>query len=88
MVVAVVTVGVAALTTAAEETVEAKETRLVEVVTRETARILDEVTWAVAVALGEAAGDDETVRGVAPLVAVHLSARPPLQVRTAATSRW
>ena len=90
MVVAVVTVGVATPTTAVEEATAAKaeKAQLVEGVTREAARILDEVTGAVAAALGEAAGDDETVRVVVPLFAVHLSARPPLQVRTTATPRW
>ena len=38
-----------------------------EVVTREAVRILDEVAGAVAAALGEAAVDDETARGVVPL---------------------
>ena len=46
MVVAVVTVGVATPTTAAVETVEAEEARLVKVVAREPARILVEVTGA------------------------------------------
>ena len=55
-----------------------------EVVTREAVRILDEVAGAVAAALGEAAVDDETARGVVPPVAVPLSARPRLQARTAA----
>ena len=74
MVVAVVTVGVATPTTAAERTAaaEAEEVRLVEVVAREAVRILDEVAGAVAAALGEAAVDDETARGVVPLVTVHL----------------
>ena len=52
MVVAMVTVGVATPTTAAEETVGAEEARLVDVVAREPARILVEVTGAVATALG------------------------------------
>ena len=47
---------------------------------------LDEAAGAVAAALGEAAGDDKTEREVVPLVRVHLSARPRLQARTAATS--
>ena len=90
IVVEVVTVGVATPTTAVEESTAAKadEARLVEGVNREAARILDEVIEAVAAALGEAAGDDETVRGVVPLVTLHLSARRPLQVRTPATPRW
>ena len=88
MVVAVVTVGVATPTTVAGETVEAEEARLVELVAREPVRRLDEATGAVAAALGEAAVDDETARGVVPLVTVHPSARLPLEVRTAATSRW
>ena len=72
MVVAVVTVGVATPTTAVEEatTVEAEEARLVEVVAREPVRLLDEAAGAVAAALGEAAVDDETARGVVPLVTV------------------
>ena len=90
MVVAVVTVGVVTCTTAAEEAAaaEAEEARLVEGVTREAARILDEVTGAVVVALGEAARDGETARGVVPLVTVPLSARPWLQARTDARSLW
>ena len=88
MVVAVVTVGVAAPTTAAEGTVEAEEARLVEVVDREAARILDEVTGAAATAPGEAAVDDETARGVVPLLTVPLSARLRLQARTSARSLW
>ena len=90
MVVAVVTVGVATPTTAVEEATaaEAEEARLVEGATREAARILDAVTEVAAAALGEAAGDDETAQGVVPSVTVHPSARPSLQVRTAATSRW
>ena len=86
MVVAVVTVGVAAPTTAAEKTVEAEEARLVEVVDREDARILDGGAGGVATALGEAAVDDRTARGVVPLVTVPLLARPRLQARTAARS--
>ena len=88
MVVTVVTVGVATPTTAEEETVGAEEARLVEVVARAAVRILDEATGAVAAALGEAAVDDETARGVVPLVTVPLSARPRLQARTAARSLW
>ena len=88
MVVAVITVGVATPTTAAEETVGAEEARLVDVVAREPARILVEVTGAVATALGEAAVDDETARGVIPLATVPLSARPRFQARTAARSLW
>ena len=88
MVVAVVTVGVATPTTAEEETVGAEEARLVEVVARAAVRILDEATGAVAAALGEAAVDDETARGVVPLVPVPLSARLRLQARTAARSLW
>ena len=88
MVVAVVMVGVATPTTAAVETVEAEEARLVEVVAGEPARILVEVTGAVATALGEAAVDDETARGVIPLATVPLSARPRFQAQTAARSLW
>ena len=83
-----VTVGVATPTTAAEETMEAIEARLVEVVAREPVRPLDQVAGAVAAALGEAAVDDETAPGVVPLVTAQPSARPPVQVWTAATSRW
>ena len=88
MVVTVVTVGVATPTTAAEETVEAEEARLVEAVAREPVRLSDEVAGAVAAALGEAAVVDETARGVVPLVPVPLSARLRLQARTAARSLW
>ena len=88
MVVAVVTVGVATPTTAAEEKVEAEEARLVEVVAREPVRLLDEAAGAVDAALGEAAVDDKTARGVVPLVTVPLSARPRFQARTAARSLW
>ena len=88
MVVAVVTVGVATPTTAAEETVEAEEARLVEAVAREPVRLSDEVAGAVAAALGEAAVVDETARGVVPLVTVPLSARPRFQARTAARPLW
>ena len=88
MVVAVVTVGVATPITAAEETVEAEEARLVDVVAREPARILVEVTGAVATALREAAVDEETARGAVQLVPVPLSARLRLQARTAARSLW
>ena len=89
MVVAVVTVGMATSTTAVEEAAvtEAEEARLVEGVSREAARIFDEVPGAVTAALGEAAGDDETARVVVPRITVHLSARPRLQVRTAARPR-
>ena len=88
MVVTVVTVGVATPTTAAEETVEAEEARLVEAVGRKPVRLSDEVAGAVAAALGEAAVVDETARGVVPLVPVRLSARLRLQARTAARSLW
>ena len=85
-----VTVGVAASTTAGKGTAaaEAEEARLVKVVTREALRNLDEVAGAVAAALGKAAVDDETARGVVPLVTVPLSARPRFQARTAAKSMW
>ena len=88
MVVAVVTVEVATPTTAAEETVEAEEARLVEAVAREPVRLSDEVAGAVAAALGKAAVVDETARGVVPLVPVPLSARLRLQARTSARSLW
>ena len=61
---------------------------VLEVVTREAVRILDEVAAAVVAARGEAAMDDETARGVVPLVTVPLSARPRLHARTAARSLW
>ena len=88
MVVAVVTVGVATPTTPMEEKVEAEEARLVEVVAREPVRLLEEAAGAVAAALGEAAVDDETARGVVPLVTIPVSARPRFQARTAAGSLW
>ena len=88
MVVAVITVGVATPTTAAEETVEAEEARLVEAVAREPVRLSDEVAGAVAAALGDAAVVDETARGVVPLATVPLSARPRFQARTAARTLW
>ena len=66
VVMAVVTVGVATPTTAAEETIEVEEARLAEVVAREAVRILDEAAGAVAAALGEAAVDDEMARGPLP----------------------
>ena len=87
-VVAVVTVGVATPTTAAEETVEAEEARLVEAVAREPVRLSDEAAGTVAAALGEAAVVDETAHGVVPLVKSQPSARLPFQVRTTETSRW
>ena len=71
MVVAVVTVGVATPTTAAEETVEAEEARLVEAVAREPVRRSDEVAGAVAAALGEVVGNDGTVLGVDTLITVR-----------------
>ena len=71
MVVAVVTVGVATPTTAAEETVEAEEARLVEAVARKPVRLSDEVAGAVVAALGEAAVVDETVLGVETLMTVQ-----------------
>ena len=77
----VVTVEVATPTTAVEGTaaVEAEEARLVEVVTREAVRSLDEVAGAVAAALGEVAVDDGTAREVVRLDTVPpLSARPRL----------
>ena len=88
MLVAVVTVGVATPTTAAEEKVEAEEARLVEAVAREPVRLSDAIAGAVAAALGEAAVVDETARGVVPLFTVPLSARLRLQARTAARSLW
>ena len=84
-----VTVGVAAPTTAAEGTAAAEaQARLVEVVARDAVRILDEVAGAVAADLGEAAVDDGTAREVVPLVTVPLSACPRLQARTTARSPW
>ena len=69
-------------------TVEAEEARLGEGATQEAARISDAVTMVAVAALGKVAEDDETAQGVVPLFTVHLSTRPPLLVRTAATSRW
>ena len=88
MLVAVVTVGVATPTTAAEEKVEAEEARLVEAVAREPVRLSDAIAGAVAAALGQAAVEDETARGVVPLFTVPLSAHLRLQARTAARSLW
>ena len=88
MKVEVVMVGVATLNTAVEEVTAAEEARLVEAATREAARTSGEVTEVADAVLGEAAGDDGTAHGVVPLVTAQPSARPPLQVRTAATSRW
>ena len=88
IVVEVVTVGVATPATAVEEATAAEEARLVEAATREAARTSGEVTEVADAVLGEAAGDDGTAHGVAPLVTAQPSARHPLQVRTAATSRW
>ena len=81
--------GVATPTAAVEETttVEAEEARLGEGATQEAARISDAVTMVAVAALGKVAEDDETAQGVVPLFTVHPSARPPLLVRTAATSR-
>ena len=88
--VAVVTVGVATPTTAAEGTAaaEAEEARLGAVVARDGVRMLDEVAGAVAAALGEESVDDGTAREVVRLVTVPLSARSRLQARTAARSLW
>ena len=66
MVVALVTVEVATRTTAAEETVEAEEARLVEAVAREPVRPSDEVAGAVAAALGEAAVVDDCLLYTSP----------------------
>ena len=90
MVVTVVTVGVATPTTAPEGTAaaEAEEACLMEVVAQDAVRISDEVARAVAAPLGEATVDDETARGVVPLVPVPLLARLRLQARTAARSLW
>ena len=88
--VAVVTVGVATPTTAAEGTtaVEAEEAGLGAVVARDAVQTLDEVAGAVAAALRVAAVDDGTAREVVRLVTVLLSARDRLQARTAARSLW
>ena len=74
MVVAVVTVGVATPTTTAEEpaAAEAEEARLVEGITREAVRGLDEVVGEVATTLGEVAVNNGTARGVVPQVTVPL----------------
>ena len=67
MVVEMVMVGVATLTTAAEEATAVEEARQVAAVTRDTARISGEVTAVADAVLGEVAGDDGTVLGVATL---------------------
>ena len=68
MMVEVVMVGVATLTTAVEEATAPEEARLVAMVTRETARTSGEVPEVADAVLGEAAGDDGTAHGVVPLV--------------------
>ena len=67
MVVEMVMVGVATLTTAAEEATAVEEARPVAAVTRDTARISGEVTAVADAVPGEVAGDDGTVLGVATL---------------------
>ena len=67
---------------------EAEAPRMVEGMTGEAVRILDEVAWAVAAALGEAVVDDDTAREVVPLVTVPPSACLRVQGRTAARSPW
>ena len=62
-----VKVGVATLTTAAEEATAVEEARQVAAVTRDTARMSGEVTAVADAPSGEVAGDDGTVLGVATL---------------------
>ena len=88
MMVEMVMVGVATLTTAVEEATAAEEARLVAAATRETARTSGEVTEVADAVLGEAAGDDGTAHGVVPLITAQPSARLSFQVRTTETSRW
>ena len=88
MVVEMVMVGVATLTTAAEEATAVEEARQVAAVTRDTARISGEVTAVADAASGEVVGDDGTVLGVAALITVQPGARLLCQVRTTDTSRW
>ena len=93
MVVEMVMVGVATLTTAAEEATAVEEGRQVaavtrDAVTRDTARISSEVTAVADAVSGEVVGDDGTVLGVAALITVQPGARLLCQVRTTDTSRW
>ena len=67
MVLDMVKVGVATLTTAAEESTAVEEARQVAAVTRDTARTSGEVTAVADAVLGEVAGDDGAVLGVATL---------------------
>ena len=77
-------------TTAAEGTAaaEAEDALMGEVVARDAVRRLDEVTGAVAAALGEPAVDDGTAREVVRLVMVLLSTRAGRQAQTEARSPW
>ena len=68
MVVEMVMVGVATLTTAAEEATAVEEARPVAAVTRDTARTSGEVTAVADAVLGEVVGDDGTVLGVDTLI--------------------
>ena len=64
-------VGVATLTTAAEEATAVEEARQVAAVTRDTARISGEVTAVADAVSGEVVGDDGTVLGVDTLITVQ-----------------
>ena len=70
-VVEMVMVGVATLTTAAEEATAVEEARQVAAVTRDTARISGEVTAVADAVSGEVVGDDGTVLGVDTLITVQ-----------------
>ena len=71
VVVDMVKVGVATLTTAAQEATAVEEARQVAAVTRDTASISVEVTAVADAASGEVVGDDGTVLGVAALITVQ-----------------
>ena len=66
-----VMMGVATLTTAAEEATAVEEARPVAAVTRDTARTSGEVTAVADAVLGEVVGDDGTVLGVETLITVQ-----------------
>ena len=87
VVVDMVMVGVATLTTAAEEAKAVEEARQVAAVTRDTARISGEFTAVADAASGEVVGDDGTVLGVEALITVPPGARLLCQVRTTDASR-
>ena len=70
-VVEMVMVGVATLTTAAEEATAVEGALPVAAVTRDTARISGEVTAVADAVSGEVVGDDGTVLGVDTLITVQ-----------------